>query len=164
MNTPAVEALTGRPAWKALDAHQEKARQLHLRDLFAHDPTRGERMTVEAAGLLLDYSKNRVTSETLALLLQLAEESGLRARIDAMFRGERINITENRAVLHVALRAAKGASIVLDGKNVVPEVHAVLDKMADFSNRVNRGVWKDTRASAFATSSTSGSAAPISDR
>ena len=134
--------LTKRRAWKALAAHYKKVRELHLRDLFADDPRRGERMTVEAVGLYLDYSKNRVTDETLKLLLQLAEESGLRDRIDAMFRGEKINITENRAVLHVALRAPRGASIVVDGENVVPQVHAVLDKMADFSNRVRSGAWK----------------------
>ena len=110
--------------------------------LFADDPTRGERMTAEAAGVYLDYSKNRINDETLKLLIELAEQSGLRARIDAMFRGEKINVTENRAVLHVALRAPKGASIVVDGKNVVPEVHAVLDKMADFANRVRSGQWK----------------------
>src|SRR4026209_40046 len=133
---------TERPAWKALVAHQQKIRDLHIRKLFADDPARGERMTVEAVGLYLDYSKNRVTDETLKLLLQLADESGLRGRIDAMFRGERINVTENRAVLHVALRAPKGASIVVDGENVVPQVHAVLDKMADFSNRVRSGAWK----------------------
>ena len=117
-------------------------RGLHLRDLFADDPTRGERMTAEAAGVYLDYSKNRINDETLKLLIELAEQSGLRARIDAMFRGEKINVTENRAVLHVALRAPKGASIVVDGRNVVPEVHAVLDKMADFANRVRSGQWK----------------------
>jgi glucose-6-phosphate isomerase len=117
-------------------------RGLHLRNLFADDPTRGERMTAEAAGVYLDYSKHRVNDETLKLLVELAEQSGLRARIDAMFRGEKINVTENRAVLHVALRAPKGASIVVDGKNVVPEVHAVLDKMADFANRVRSGQWK----------------------
>jgi glucose-6-phosphate isomerase len=110
----------------------------HLRDLFAGDPTRGERMTAEAAGVFLDYSKNRIDNETVSLLVQLAEQSGLRERIDAMFRGEKINVTENRAVLHVALRAPKGASVVVDGKNVVPEVHAVLDKMADFANRPQR--------------------------
>ena len=114
----------------------------YLRKLFADDPKRGERMTAEAVGLYLDYSKNRVTDETLKLLVQLAEESGLRERIDAMFRGEKINVTENRAVLHVALRAPRGASIVVDGENVVPQVHAVLDKMADFSNRVRSGGWK----------------------
>ena len=115
---------------------------MHLRDLFADDPARGERMTAEAAGIYLDYSKNRITDETLRLLVELAEQSGLRARIDAMFRGEKINVTENRAVLHVALRAPRGASIVVDGKNVVPEVHAVLDKMADFADRVRSGEWK----------------------
>jgi glucose-6-phosphate isomerase len=137
-----IQSLTGRPAWKALETHHQKLGKLHLRQLFADDPKRGERLTVEAAGLYLDYSKNRVTDETLKLLFQLAEESGLRTRIDAMFRGEKINITENRAVLHVALRAPKGASIVVDGENVVPQVHAVLDKMAEFSNRVRSGSWK----------------------
>jgi glucose-6-phosphate isomerase len=115
---------------------------LHLRNLFADDPARGERMTAEAAGVYLDYSKNRINDDTLKLLIELAEQSGLRARIDAMFRGEKINTTENRAVLHVALRAPKGASIIVDGKNVVPEVHAVLDKMAEFANRVRSGQWK----------------------
>jgi glucose-6-phosphate isomerase len=131
-----------RAAWQALRDHYETVRGLHLRDLFAVDPTRGERMTAEAAGVYLDYSKHRIHDETLKLLIELAEQSGLRARIDAMFRGEKINITENRAVLHVALRAPKGASIVVDGRNVVPEVHAVLDKMADFANRVRTGQWK----------------------
>jgi len=115
---------------------------LHLRSLFSEDPKRGERLTAEAAGLFLDYSKNRATDETLRLLLQLAEESGLRERIDAMFRGEKINISENRSVLHVALRAPKGESIVVDGEDVVPNVHAVLDRMSDFSNRVRSGEWK----------------------
>jgi glucose-6-phosphate isomerase len=115
---------------------------LHLRKLFADDPKRGERMTVEAAGVYLDYSKNRIDDDTLGLLVDLAEQAGLRARIDAMFRGEKINVTEHRAVLHVALRAPKGASIMVDGKNVVPQVHAVLDKMADFANRVRGGQWK----------------------
>ena len=133
---------TARPAWKALAAHHQQVRGLHLRQLFADDPTRGERLTVEAVGLSLDYSKNRITDETLQLLLQLAEESGLRARIDAMFRGDKINITEDRAVLHVALRAPRGTSIVVDGENVVPQVHAVLDKMADFCNRVRSGAWQ----------------------
>src|SRR6516165_3185768 len=127
---------TARPAWKALEANHQKVRELHLRKLFADDPKRGERLTAEAAGIFLDYSKNRITDETLKLLLQLAEEYGLRARIDAMYRGEKINITENRAVLHVALRAPREATIVVDGENVVPQVHAVLNKMADFSNRV----------------------------
>jgi glucose-6-phosphate isomerase len=134
--------LTARPAWSALEAHHRQVRGLHLRKLFADDPRRGERMTAEAVGIFLDYSKNRITDETLKLLLQLAEESGLRARIDAMFRGEKLNITEDRAVLHVGLRAPKGESIIVDGEDVVPEVHAVLDKMADFSNRVRSGAWK----------------------
>ena len=140
--TAAIQSLTARPSWKALESHYQKVRQSNLRQLFANDPKRGERLTTEAVGLYLDYSKNRITDETLKLLLQLAEESGLRARIDAMFRGEKINITENRAVLHVALRAPRNASIVVDGENVVPQVHAVLDKMADFSNRVRSGAWK----------------------
>src|SRR5262245_37173900 len=138
----AVKPLTERQAWKSLAGHYQKVRELHLRKLFADDPTRGERMTAQALGLFLDYSKNRITDDTLKLLLQLAEESGLREHIDAMFRGEKINVTENRAVLHVALRAPRGANIVVDGENVVPQVHAVLDKMADFSNRVRSGVWK----------------------
>src|SRR5438105_14108229 len=140
--TPTAPSLTERPAWKALEAHHQKVRDLHLRKLFADDPKRGEHMTLEAVGLFLDYSKNRVTDETLKLLVQLADESGLRERIEAMFRGDKINITENRAVLHVALRAPRGASIVVDGENVVPQVHAVLDKMADFSDRVRSGAWK----------------------
>jgi glucose-6-phosphate isomerase len=129
-------------AWKALTAHYQAASKLHLRQLFADDPKRGQRMAVDAVGLYLDYSKNRITDDTLKLLLQLAAESGLRQRIDAMFSGEKINITEKRAVLHVALRAPKDESISVDGKNVVPEVHAVLDRMADFSNRVRSGEWK----------------------
>ena len=129
-------------AWKALASHYKTVSKLHLRQLFADDPKRGQRMTVEAVGLYLDYSKNRITDETFKLLLQLAGESGLRARIDAMFRGDKINITEQRAVLHVALRAPKDASIIVDGKNVVPEVHEVLDRMADFSERVRSGEWK----------------------
>jgi glucose-6-phosphate isomerase len=139
--TTSIRSVTTRPAWKALESHHGKVRELHLRKLFADDPKRGERLTTEAVGLYLDYSKNRVTDETLKLLLQLAEECGLRARIDAMFRGDKINITENRAVLHVALRAPRGTSIVVEGENVVPQVHAVLDKMADFSNRVRSGAW-----------------------
>src|ERR1700685_343762 len=141
-----VESITANPlvkrqAWKALEAHSKEIRKSHLRNLFADDPKRGERLTAEAVGIYFDYSKNLVTDETLKLLLQLAEESGLRARIDAMFRGEKINITEKRAVLHVALRAPRGTSIVVDGEDVVPEVHAVLDKMTDFSNRVRSGAW-----------------------
>src|ERR1017187_5456435 len=140
---PAIIApLNHRTAWKSIEAHYLKVRDLHLRKLFADDPKRGERLTAEAVGIYLDYSKNRITDETLKLLLQLAEESGLRSRIDAMFRGEKINVTENRAVLHVALRAPKDATILVDGENVVPQVHAVLDKMAAFSNRVRSGEWK----------------------
>jgi len=139
---PKTKSLTERPAWNALVAHHQNVRELHLRKLFENDPKRGERLTVEAVGVYLDYSKNRVTEETLKLLLQLADESGLRERIDAMFRGDKINITENRAVLHVALRSPRSASILVDGENVVPQVHAVLDKMADFSNRLRTGAWK----------------------
>jgi glucose-6-phosphate isomerase len=137
-----VRALRLRRSWATLGSHWEKIKGLHLRKLFAEDPKRGERMAVEATGIYLDYSKNRITDETLKLLLQLAEESGLRERIDAMFHGDKINVSENRAVLHVALRAPRGASILHDGKNVVPAVHAVLDKMADFSRRLRSGVWK----------------------
>jgi len=137
-----VEPLTKRAAWQSLQGHYEKIRGQHLRDLFADDPRRGERFTAEGAGIFLDYSKNRITDETLRLLIALAEESGLRQRIDAMFNGEKINITENRAVLHVALRAPRDASILVDGEDVVPQVHAVLDKMAAFSNRVRSGEWK----------------------
>ncbi|MGH7178736.1 MAG: glucose-6-phosphate isomerase, partial [Tepidisphaeraceae bacterium] len=134
--------LVSRPAWKALLSHSQRVREIHLRSLFAGDPKRGERFTIDAAGVFLDYSKNCVTDETVKLLVQLAAECDLRGRIDAMFRGKKINVTENRAVLHVALRAPKGASVMVDGKNVVPEVHAILDKMSDFSNRVRSGVWK----------------------
>ena len=140
--TPERRTASERSAWRALASHYRSASKLHLRQLFADDPKRGQRMAIEAVGLYLDYSKNRVTEETLKLLVQLAEESGLRARIDAMFRGEKINITEKRAVLHIALRAPQDASILVDGKNVVPEVHAVLDKMADFADRVRSGAWK----------------------
>ena len=136
------ESLTQRKAWMSLQNHYKKVRNLHLRDLFAEDPGRGERMTAEAAGLLFDYSKNRVTDKTLKLLIRLAEESGLESRIDAMFRGDKINVTEKRAVLHVALRAPQGASILVDGENVVPRVHAVLDKMTDFAHRLRSGEWK----------------------
>jgi len=137
-----IKTLTQRLAWKALAAHHQQIKNLHLRELFATDSKRGERLTVEAAGLFFDYSKNRITNETLKLLLSLAEESGLRSQIKAMFSGDKINITENRAVLHVALRAPKDAVILVDGTNVVPEVHAVLDKMAAFSKRVRSGAWK----------------------
>ena len=129
------------PAWKALAEHSKEIRKLHLRELFASDSTRGEKLAAEGAGLFLDYSKNRVTETTLKLLLQLAEECDLRGRVDAMFRGEKINTTEKRAVLHVALRAPKNATILVDGKNVVPAVHDVLDKMATFSNRIRSGEW-----------------------
>jgi glucose-6-phosphate isomerase len=129
-------------AWTSLQGHYEKMKGLHLRQLFAEDPKRGERLAIEGAGVYLDYSKNRITDETLSLLLQLAREAGLRERIEAMFRGDKINVSENRSVLHVALRAPRGASILHDGRNVVPEVHAVLDKMSDFANRVRSGAWK----------------------
>jgi glucose-6-phosphate isomerase len=136
------KSVTEHPAWNALIDHYQDVREVTLHKLFADDPSRGDRMTIDAVGLYLDYSKNRATDETFKLLVQLADESGLRERIDAMFRGDKINITENRAVLHVALRAPRGASIVVDGQNVVPQVHAVLDKMADFSDRVRSGAWK----------------------
>jgi glucose-6-phosphate isomerase len=136
-----IKPLAQRAAWKALAAHSKQVNKQHLRKLFTADARRGERFTAEGAGLFLDYSKNRITEKTLKLLVQLAEESGLRARMDAMFSGEKINVTENRAVLHVALRAPENATILVDGKNVVPDVHAVLDKMADFANRVRRGAW-----------------------
>jgi glucose-6-phosphate isomerase len=139
---PVIKPLTQRPAWKALGAHHKKIAKLHLRELFAADKKRGEKLTAEAAGLFLDYSKNRITAETLKLLLQLAKESGLRGRMDAMFAGEKINITENRAVLHTALRAPRNAKIFVDGKNVVPEVHAVLDKMTAFADCVRSGAWQ----------------------
>ena len=138
MSTP---SLTQGPAWKALQVHHREANGLHLRELFAADPRRGESFTAEACGIFLDYSKNRITSETLGLLVALADERGLRGRIEAMFRGDKINSTENRAVLHVALRAPRGAEIVVDGKNVVPDVHEVLDRMADFAERVRSGAW-----------------------
>ncbi len=138
---PKPSSLARRAAWKALQSHYKTIRETHLRTLFEQDPRRGERLTAQGAGLFLDYSKNRVTDETLGLLLQLAEESGLRQRIHAMFSGEKINITEKRAVLHVALRAPREATILVDGKNVVPEVHAVLDKMSDFANRIRSGQW-----------------------
>jgi glucose-6-phosphate isomerase len=137
-----VQPLTQRAAWKTLESHYEKLRNVSLRSLFADDPERASRFTIEAAGLFLDYSKNRITEETRKLLLQLAEESGLRERLDAMFHGDKINITEKRAVLHVALRAPKGESIYVDGEDVIPGVHAVLDKMTAFSDRIRSGAWK----------------------
>jgi glucose-6-phosphate isomerase len=137
-----VEPLTTTTAWNALSLHYQAVRHMHLRTLFADDPTRGERLTAEAAGVFLDYSKNRITDETVALLVALADQAGLRPRIDAMFRGEKINVTENRAVLHVALRAPRGASMMVDGQDVVQHVHEVLDRMAAFSNRIRSGDWK----------------------
>lgn len=139
---PTAQALTSTPAWRALGDHYASVRDSHLRQLFAQDAQRGVKMTAQGAGLFLDYSKNRIHDGTLGLLLKLAEEAGLRAKIDAMFRGDKINITENRAVLHTALRAPKGATITVDGENVVPQVHAVLDKMAAFCDRVRKGEWK----------------------
>jgi glucose-6-phosphate isomerase len=137
-----VPPLRRRQAWALLEKHYQKLKNVHLRQLFSEDRGRGERLAVDAVGIYLDYSKNRITNETLQLLLQLADESALHDRIDAMFRGDKINISENRAVLHVALRAPRGAVIIHDGRNVVPDVHAVLDRMADFSNRVRLGDWK----------------------
>ena len=141
-SNPSVEPLTGSKAWKALQTHYEQMRNVQLRELFASDPQRGERLTAEAVGLFFDYSKNRITDETVKLLIGLAQESGLQSRIEAMFRGDKINFTEGRAVLHTALRAPKDATILVDGKNVVPEVYAVLGKMGDFSNKVRSGEWK----------------------
>ena len=140
-STPKAQPLTKRKAWVDLQGHYEEVRGQHLKKLFAEDPQRGVRMTAEAVGIFLDYSKNRITDRTVKLLIQLAEESGLRSAIEAMFRGEKINFTEKRAVLHVALRAPRGTSILVDGENVVPDVHAVLDKMTEFSNRVRSGRW-----------------------
>src|SRR5277367_2904661 len=136
------KSLTELPAWKTLGAHYQQIKPTHLKELFAKDAGRSERFAVEAAGIFLDYSKNRITDETIKLLIRLAEESGLKARIDAMFSGEKINITEKRAVLHVALRAPKGEKIIVDGEDVVPPVHEVLDKMAAFADRVRSGAWK----------------------
>jgi glucose-6-phosphate isomerase len=137
-----ITPLTKRKAWSALRAHHKTMQSVHLRKLFADNPKRAEKFSLEALGIYFDYSKNRITDKTVTLLLQLAKESGLREHIDAMFRGDKINITENRAVLHVALRAPKDETILVDGKNVVPEVHAVLDKMTAFCNRVRSGEWK----------------------
>ena len=142
MQTTQLAPLAERPTWKALQAHFEQIHGKHLRELFTEDPARGERFTAEAVGIFLDYSKHRITDETLRLLVALAEESGVREKLEAMFRGDKINITENRAVLHVALRAPKGESIFVDGEDVVPGVHAVLDKMAGFAERVRSGAWK----------------------
>src|SRR5271170_7581473 len=142
IDTALTTPLTKLAAWKALQEHFEKIGKQHLRDLFANDPNRGTRLTAEAVGIYFDYSKHRITDETLKLLLQLAEESGLRARIESMFRGDKINVTEKRAVLHVALRAPKGQSIILDDEDVVPQVHAVIEKMANLSDRIRSGEWK----------------------
>jgi glucose-6-phosphate isomerase len=138
---PEPQSLTERPQWRALVAHCREIERLHLRELFAADPSRGERLVAESAGLYLDYSKNRITDQTLRLLRSLAEACSIHERIDAMFRGEKINATEQRAVLHVALRAPPGERIVVDGRNVVPEVHAVLDRMSAFADRVRSGEW-----------------------
>src|SRR5262245_20372201 len=140
--TVKTRSAVGSPAWQALQSHYENVRKLHLRKLFADDPTRGERLAASAAGIELDYSKNRITDETLELLFQLAKYVGLRERIDAMFSGSKINITENRAVLHTALRAPAGASVIVDGENVVPQVHEVLRRMAEFCDQVRSGTWK----------------------
>ena len=140
--TRTIKPLTQRKAWKSLATHYQEARKWQLRELFSEDKARSQRFSIEAVGLFLDFSKNRINAQTLKLLLKLAEESGLRARIDAMFSGEKINLTENRAVLHVALRAPRRAVIRVDGENVVPQVHAVLDKMTEFAQRVRSGAWK----------------------
>ena len=141
LNDDGMIELTRLGAWKALHKHHEGIGKIHLKQLFAEDPERGERYSAEAAGIVLDYSKNRVTDETLKLLVQLAAETEVAARRDAMFRGETINVTENRAVLHVALRAPKGEKIFVDGEDVVPAVHQVLDKMSGFADRVRSGTW-----------------------
>ena len=141
-STVQTQSLTERPAWKALEAHYQSVHHLHLRQLFADDPKRGERYTAEAAGIYFDYSKNRIVDETIRLLVQLAEDCGLRKHIDAMFSGEKINTTEKRAVLHTALRAAEGDQFVVDGRNVVSDVHEVLGRMADFANQVRSGTWR----------------------
>ena len=140
--TSEMRMLTDYPSWTTLVAHHDKVRDVHLRRLFADDPKRGERMTIDAVGVYLDYSKNRITDETLALLLELANESGLAGRIEAMFRGDKINISEERAVLHVALRAPPSTAILVDGEDVMPDIRAVLGRMADFADRVRSGAWQ----------------------
>ena len=145
--TSKAEANDEQKAWTALSAHQREIAPLHLRELFKTDPARAERLSLEAAGIFFDYSKNRITDETMSLLVQLAAKSGLRERIDAMFRGDKINLTEDRAVLHVALRAPRGASIEVDGENVVPDVHEVLDKMSEFTDACEAGPGRDIPAS-----------------
>ena len=156
--------LQERSAWRALEAHHADIRDVHLRDLFAADPGRGERLTLGAAGLFLDHSKHRISDETIRLLVELAQESGLRERIGAMFRGDRINVTEDRPALHVALRAPRDARIMVDGENVVPGVHEVLDRMAAFARSVRDGTWRGHSGARIRTSSTSASVAPISGR
>ncbi|HYY04623.1 MAG TPA: hypothetical protein VE736_12120, partial [Gaiellaceae bacterium] len=141
MATTTTASLRDTAAWRALEEHVPEIRDSHLRDLFANDPSRGERLTLEAEGIYLDYSKNRITDETVRLLLELANARGVAERRDAMFAGERINVTEDRAVLHIALRAPKGATIEVDGENVVPKVHEVLDRMSSFADRVRGGDW-----------------------
>ena len=151
-------------SWIALEAHYRKIGSLHLRKLFADDPRRGEHMTIEASGIYFDYSKHRITDETFKLLMQLAEESSLRSRIDAMFRGDKINITEKRAVLHVALRTPKGKRIVVEGEGIIPRVHDVLGKMTDFSNQLRNGEWKGYTVKLSVTLSISASEGPTWDR
>ena len=160
-----MTTLSERRCWQGLSRHHQDVKDLHLRDLFAADPARGERLVAEGAGLYLDYSKNRITDETIELLVALAEQSGLRERIEAMFAGEQINVTEDRAVLHVALRMPRSASLIVDGVDVVPQVHEVLDRMATFAERSPlRANGRATPASRSATSSTSASAARTSAR
>src|SRR5688500_5385295 len=142
MTTAIGLSLTELPSWKALQAHHREIGEVHLRHLFAIDPTRGQRLTVEAAGIYLDYSKNRVTDATLQLLVALAADSRLAARIEAMFRGDKINLSEGRSVLHVALRSPRGTPIMVDGEDAGAKVHAVLDRMSDFANRIRTGAWK----------------------
>jgi glucose-6-phosphate isomerase len=156
--------LRDREAWIALETHSEVMKSVHLRQLFARDPSRGERLAVEGAGVYFDYSKNRINDETISLLLQLANECGLRGRIDAMFRGDKINVSEKRAVLHVALRAPRGAEIRVDGVNAVAEVHQVLDRMAAFADRVRGGEWKGHTGKRIRNVINVASAVPISGR
>ncbi len=157
-----MQSLVERPGWRALERHFQAIQHVHLRELFADDPARGERLTAEAVGIYLDYSKNRITAETLELLVQLAEECGLRERIHAMFKGEAINVTEKRPALHIALRAPKGEQIMVEGSDVVPEVQAVLDRMAAFADQIRSGLWRGIPASRFAISSISELGVPIS--
>jgi glucose-6-phosphate isomerase len=144
--TPKMHPLTKRPQWKALEEHYQKMRNVHMRSLFADDPQRGDRLVAEGTGIYLDFSKNRITDETMQLLVKLAEECGLRENIDAMFQGKKINITENRAVLHTALRMPPTEKVLVDGIDVVPEVQAVLNRMAAFSEKVRSGQWRDRKS------------------